>query len=285
MGRMADRNSSRNGAEVRWIALHTSEGTDKPNVDDAVGLRDATWWTDSCHAISDDVRLLDENSGCVDPARAAWTLRNGNPKSVNIEQIGYAGRSRDEWLHSWMGTLRNTARWVARMSQLFNIPLKYIGTQGVRNNEKGIIQHNDYSQGTGDGSHWDCGPGYPTDVVLELAKNVQAGHGAVLNSEIVVIPPTPTLPPPEVEVATLEWTTTPKAEKDAFLSAVRDNSVENASGPTPGGTENNVKDVIWRMARMETTVNKLAGLPPPLTPEQITAIVNAAVLAAMPNPQ
>ncbi len=163
---MSARSSSRNGATVRWIGIHTSEGTSYG----ARGLRDATWWEGSSHAISDDKELLDHNSGCVHPDRYAWTLRNGNPKSVNIEQVAYAKWSRDEWLNNHMPMLRNTARWIADMAARFNIPITYIGTQGVRDNAFGVIQHNDYSVGTGDGTHWDCGLGWPVDVVIDLAR-------------------------------------------------------------------------------------------------------------------
>ncbi len=166
---MSARSSSRNGATVRWIGLHTSEGTSYG----ARGLRDATWWEGSSHAICDDEELLDHHSGCVHPDRYAWTLRSGNPKSVNIEQVAFAKWSRDEWLNNHMPMLRNTARWVADMHARFpNIPIIYIGTQGVRDNAFGVIQHNDYTQGTGDGTHWDCGPGYPIDVVIDLARDI-----------------------------------------------------------------------------------------------------------------
>ncbi len=167
---MTKRSHDRKGTKVIWIGFHTAESPDRPNVKDAVSLRDAAWWEGSSHAICDNEGLLDEHSGCVDPGRAAWTLRDGNSRSVNIEQIGYAGRSREEWLDKYMQTIRYAAQWAARMSKMFDIPLSYIGTQGVREGRSGVIQHNDYTQGTGDGSHWDCGPGYPMDVAIDLAR-------------------------------------------------------------------------------------------------------------------
>lgn len=164
---MSSRRSSRYGTKCVWIVLHTSEGTSHG----ARGLRDATWWEGSSHAISDDKELLDHRSGCVDPAYGAWTLRNGNPCSVNIEQVAYAKWSRSDWLDNHMPMLRFTAQWIADMAQRFDIPITYIGTQGVRDKRAGVIQHNDYTQGAGDGSHWDCGPGYPIDVVIDLARD------------------------------------------------------------------------------------------------------------------
>ncbi len=163
---ITDRSSSRNGARVIWIALHTSEGGGT-----ARQLRDADWWVGSSHAICDNTELLTPAEGCVPYERGSWTLRNGNARSVNIEQIGYAKWTRDYWLTERMPQLRHTARWVADLAARFRIPLTYIGTQGVRDGRPGVIQHNDYSQGTGDGTHWDCGPGYPVDVVIDMARN------------------------------------------------------------------------------------------------------------------
>ncbi len=165
---VASRSSSRNGAAVIWIGLHTTEGGGT-----ARDLLNADWWTGSSHAIVDNTTLLTPADGCVPYDRGAWTLRNGNAKSENIEQVGYASWSRDYWLANRMPQLRLAASWVHERSIARGIPLEYIGIAGVQQNRRGIIQHNDYSKGTGDGTHWDCGPGYPTDVVMNLARNSQ----------------------------------------------------------------------------------------------------------------
>lgn len=165
---LANRSSSRNGATVIWLAVHTSEGGGT-----ARDLRDADWWTGSSHAICDNTELLTPAQGCVPYDRGSWTLRNGNAKSENIEQIGYAKWSRDYWLTSRMPQLQYTARWLRERAAARGIPLDYIGISGVQQNRRGVIQHNDYSKGTGDGTHWDCGPGYPIDVVINMARNSQ----------------------------------------------------------------------------------------------------------------
>lgn len=166
---ITDRSSSRGGTRVTWLALHTSEGGGT-----ARALRDADWWTGSSHAICDNTELLTPAEGCVPYDRGSWTLRNGNARSENIEQIGYASWSRDYWLTNRLPQLRHTAKWLRDRSAARGIPLDYIGIDGVRAGRSGVIQHNDYSKGTGDGSHWDCGPGYPVDVVLDMARDGSA---------------------------------------------------------------------------------------------------------------
>lgn len=168
---MSQRSQDRRGTRVIWIALHTSEGTSY----DAAGLRDAAWWVGSSHAISDTTTLLDHRHGCVHPDRASWTLRDGNNRSVNIEQVGMAEWSRDTWL-TRRSQLELTARWIADMSKRFDIPITYVGIDGVRDRRPGVIQHNDYTVGAADGDHWDCGPGYPIAVVIELAREIAAGN-------------------------------------------------------------------------------------------------------------
>lgn len=162
---ITSRSESRDGQKVIWIGLHTTEGNGT-----ARQLRDADWWKGSSHAIADNRELLTPAEGCVPYNRASWTLRRGNKISVNIEQIGWAKWPRDHWLGTQMPMLRHTARWVGDMSKMFEVPLEYIGIQGVRDRRSGVIQHNDYSKATGDGSHWDCGPGYPIDVVMDMAR-------------------------------------------------------------------------------------------------------------------
>lgn len=189
---MALRRESRDGTPVIWLCLHTSEGGGT-----ARELRDADWWEGSSHAISDMRELLTVTQGCVDPAFAAWTLRNGNHRSENIEQIGQAKWTREHWLTERMPQLRLTAQWLAARSKARGIPLSYVGVAGVRNRQPGVIQHNDYSVGTGDGDHWDCGPGYPIDVVVGMARDIAAGRAPAASH---TIPSTPVQPKKEEDM-------------------------------------------------------------------------------------
>ena len=69
------KSSSRNGAVVRVLALHTTEGIMR-----ARDLRDWKSWPGSSHAANDETGvLMGPADGFVPYDRAAWTLRNGNP--------------------------------------------------------------------------------------------------------------------------------------------------------------------------------------------------------------
>jgi hypothetical protein len=178
------RSESRDGARVIWLAVHSTEGNDTMRVDDARSLRDAAWWEGSSHAITDNEVLLTPAQGCVPYELAAWTLRGGNHRSENIEQVGWARWSRAEWL-AHPGTLDHTARWLADRSKARGIPLVKLSPADVAAGRSGVIGHVDYTIGTGDGSHTDPGPGYPWDVVIAKARDYAAG--------VVVTPPEPVI--------------------------------------------------------------------------------------------
>jgi hypothetical protein len=171
-GELAAHSSSRNGASVLWITIHTAEGpTDefpsRPDLD-AGSAQDLLAFfepkTDrSTHAIADDDVLLDD---LVPYDRAAWTLRNGNPHSDNLEMCGLASWSREEWL-THLPMLKNAARWVAsryRARGWAETPrrLSIADVQGRA--ARGYMDHNTYTKATGDGTHWDVGPNFPWDV-------------------------------------------------------------------------------------------------------------------------
>ena len=169
------KSSSRNGRKTIWLAVHTTEG-----LMSSVALRqffDRANAQGSSHAGADSTGLLLDGAadGYVDHSRAAWTLRNGNPISENLEQCAWAGWTRAEWL-ARPKLLDAAARWLARRSKATGVPLRLIGPNGVAARQSGVIEHDDYSKGTGDGSHWDCGPNYPWDVVLPLAQSYLNGN-------------------------------------------------------------------------------------------------------------
>lgn len=162
--------SSRYGAKVIWVAIHTTEG-----IMDASDL--GYYWQRingaSSHAGCDNLKT----KTYVDPAYASWTLLNGNSRSVNMEICGWASWTRDQWLGPQRGRLVQAANWARQMCDRFGIPKRYIGSSGVARGEAGIIGHVDYTNGTGDGSHWDPGPGFPWDVFISLVNEGQSTPG------------------------------------------------------------------------------------------------------------
>lgn len=157
--------SPRNGARVIWVTLHTAEGSRR-----AIDLYN--FFNNNQNASS---HVGIDGSGFYDWVgrdRAAWTLLNGNPISVNAELCGFARWTRDQWLST--GTVdgvvnpramvRNAALWAKRECEVLGVPKQYIGVQGAHDRRAGIIIHWDYSRGTGDGDHWDTGENFPLDV-------------------------------------------------------------------------------------------------------------------------
>ena len=166
--------SSRNGARVLWVVLHTTEG-----ILTVAGLRAWTAWPGSSHASADAAGVLADGApdGFVDYSRAAWTLRNGNPYSDNCELCGFAGWTRAQWLERPL-LLRRAAEWLARRCRARGIgrPVRLTLAQIRGRTALGVIDHGDYTDATGDGSHWDVGDGFPWDVVLADAARIMAGQ-------------------------------------------------------------------------------------------------------------
>lgn len=162
---MALPSSDRGGARVKWVALHTAEGSRRAA--DLYAFFNANQ-NASSHVGIDSTGFYD----WVPRERYAWTLLNGNRVSVNAELCGFARWGRDQWLSTGTvdgvvnprGMVRNAALWAKRECEALGIPKKYIGTDGVRAGQAGIIIHWDYSRGTGDGDHWDLGENFPWDV-------------------------------------------------------------------------------------------------------------------------
>lgn len=165
--------SSRSGARVLWVVVHTAEGIRKASDLKSFFERSTN---SSSHAVADDVTLLDN---LVPYDRAAWTLRNGNSRSDNLELCGFASWSRAEWLNNHQGMLNNAAAWIRSRCLARGIPIRKIDAAAVGRNEAGVIGHVDYTNGKHDGSHWDPGPGFPWDVVIARA----AQGGAASNPE------------------------------------------------------------------------------------------------------
>lgn len=167
--RIVRNKSSRNGARILLGVLHTTEGHERPGVSDLTGL--ASWFDNpasqaSSHVGNDaegnDIRMVNDQN-------KAWTCAGYNSVSVNLEQIGLAAETRAQWL-AQPKQLENTAWWVAHWSELHGIPIRQGQVNGGRVIRTGFVQHSQL--GTVGGGHHDCGPGFPMDHVLDLARRI-----------------------------------------------------------------------------------------------------------------
>jgi hypothetical protein len=97
----------------------------------------------------------------------AWTQANANPYCVSAELCAFAEWSANEWEHHPV-MLSNTAAWVAEEAAVFDIPVVRLTAYDAQHGAAGVCQHVDL--GASGGGHWDCGPAFPMDDVIEMAR-------------------------------------------------------------------------------------------------------------------
>jgi len=155
--------SSRGGAAVRLIVLHTAEGA--LTIESLGNYFASSSSGVSSHAGADDTPNTVGEYVARD--RKAWTASNANPVSVQIELCAFAAWGPDDWAaHPTM--LENTAKWVAEEADAFGIPITKLSATEAQGGGRGVCQHNDL--GAWGGGHWDCGPAFPIDRVLDMAR-------------------------------------------------------------------------------------------------------------------
>lgn len=156
--------SSRGGASVRLIVLHTAEGS---KTIESLGA----FFADPSSEVSSHVGI-DDKAGTIGEyvkrGNKAWTAANANPVAVQAELCGFAKWSADEWHTRHAAMLDNTARWIAEEAAYFGIPITALSPSQAQGSGRGVCQHADL--GSWGGSHWDCGDGFPLGYVLDVAR-------------------------------------------------------------------------------------------------------------------
>jgi hypothetical protein len=159
--------SSRQGAATRLVVIHTAEGA---LTFESLGNYFKGNVSASSHTgIDDTPGTIGEY---VKRPNKAWTAANANPVAVQTELCAFAKWTPEEWSrHPVM--LENCAAWVAEECAYFGIPITKLTASQAQGSGRGVCQHNDL--GSWGGGHWDAGPGFPMDQVLEMARS---GGGA-----------------------------------------------------------------------------------------------------------
>src|SRR5215470_3332719 len=170
--------SSRGGAAVSLIVVHTAEGA--TNIADL-----GAWFANPASGVSSHVGIDDTANTVGEYVRRdykAWTAANANPVAVQAELCAFAAWTPADW-DDHPDMLANTAAWIAEEAAYFGIPIVKLSADEAQGGGTGVCQHVDL--GSWGGGHWDCGPDFPIDQVLEMA----AGSSP---------PPTPAPTPPPV---------------------------------------------------------------------------------------
>jgi hypothetical protein len=163
--------SSRGGAGVRLIVLHTAEGATTIESLGNFFAQSSSGVSSHCGA-DDKANTVGEY---VKRGNKAWTAANANPVAVQLELCGFASWSTSTWKNSHAEMLRNCAKWIAEESKKFGIPITKLSSSQAQGSGRGVCQHKDL--GSWGGSHHDCGGGFPMDFVLDLARDYAGGGG------------------------------------------------------------------------------------------------------------
>jgi hypothetical protein len=162
--------SSRGGATVRLIVLHTAEGA--RTIEDL-----GAFFKSSSAGVSSHVGI-DDKDGVVGEyvkrGNKAWTAANANPVAVQAELCAFAAWTKAEW-SKHPNMLENAGRWVAEEAAKFGLPITKLSASAAQGSGRGVCQHDDL--GAWGGGHWDCGSGFPIDDVLAIARNYAGGGG------------------------------------------------------------------------------------------------------------
>lgn len=157
--------SSRNGAPIRLIVMHSTEGANVPGLGDLVGL--GGWFANPAAQASSHVGVDAEGNSArfVRDQAKAWTQAYWNPWSLSVECVGRAAQT------SWTEAQeREVARWVAYWSERHRVPIQKAKVDLARGVilRPGVIRHSELGQLGG--GHHDPGKGFDLAHVLSLAK-------------------------------------------------------------------------------------------------------------------
>jgi len=161
--------SSRQGAIVRCITIHTAEGA--RTIEELGSFFGSTSSGVSSHT------GIDDKPGVVGEyvlrGYKAWTAANANPIAVQTELCAFADWTTAEW-NQHPNMLDNCARWIAEEANAFGLPIQRLTPSEAQGSGRGVCQHKDF--GGWGGGHHDCGQGFPMDQVLEAARSYAAGE-------------------------------------------------------------------------------------------------------------
>jgi hypothetical protein len=161
--------SSREGARIHGLVLHTTEGSDNPHGDPPQDLVTLGSIFDGEEASAHlGVNVIGKFGRYVPDSAKAWAVCNANPQTLSLEQVAFAHYSHDEWMRHRHQQLHGAAEFLVYGHIHYGVPLQKGECSGATITRPGVFQHKDF--GIAGCGHSDCGPGYPEGYVIMLAQ-------------------------------------------------------------------------------------------------------------------
>ena len=154
--------SNRGGSGVRLIVLHTAEGA--LTIESLGSFFQGNVQASSHVGADDKPNTVGEY---VKREYKAWTQSSYNSVSVSMELCAFSDWSLDEW-HRHPNMLENCALWIAEEAAHYDIPIEALTPSEAQGSGRGVCQHKDL--GAAGGGHHDCGPNFPMQEVLTMAR-------------------------------------------------------------------------------------------------------------------
>lgn len=169
--RIVRNQSSRMGAPIQAVAVHSTEGVDIPDsLRDLDGLH--SWFNNprseaSSHIGVDGDAHIDLY---VERGMKAWTILQLNPVTWNIEFVAKAAQSAAAWEER---QIKAAAKYAAYVCLKEGIPAQRGNVRKVNGwpviSKKGIIRHSDLTN-AGFGTHTDPGPNFPMGDFIDAVR-------------------------------------------------------------------------------------------------------------------
>jgi len=163
--------AARTSVNIQFICMHSMEAPEKPTTAEAV----AQWFAGPGAPMASSHYCVDTDSiiQCVKEKDIAFGAKGGNSEGIHIELAGYAKQTHHDWLDDYSKKMLTLAAGlVADIANRHNIPLIYLGSEGINQGFRGITTHKDITVAKKIvGGHWDPGPGFPMCEFLGWASD------------------------------------------------------------------------------------------------------------------
>lgn len=163
---ISPKQSSREGARIHGLVLHTTEGGDHPEGDADLKSLGSLFHSEEASAHL-GVNVRGRFARYVPDEAKAWAVCNFNSVTLSLEQIAFAAFSKETWFKRH-DQLHGAAEFLAYGHIHYGVPLEKGEVANGAIVRAGVFQHKDL--GISGSGHVDCGSGYPEGYVILLAK-------------------------------------------------------------------------------------------------------------------